>query len=110
MKYFWNLRKYIFYINVGDVQKEKTDDDSYDSSKTQSYVTSNEDDSDEFDTSDNEPLSKKVYKRSDSPDFEEEGSDSRKPCKQGRPRGKTKPKTPESVSMVNVVQRHVCHD
>ena len=41
-------------MNVGDGQKEKTDDDSYDSSKTQSYVTSNEDDSDEFDNSDNE--------------------------------------------------------
>ena len=43
-------------------------------SKTQSYVASNEDDSDEFDTSDNEPLSKKVSKRSDSPEFEEEGT------------------------------------
>ena len=62
-------------------KRKKTDDDSYDSSKTQSYVTSNEDDSDEFDTSDNEPLSKKVCKRSDSPEFEEEATDSRKPCK-----------------------------
>ena len=50
---------------------------THDSSKTQSYVASNEDDSDEFDTSDNEPLSKKVSKRSDSPEFEQEGSDSR---------------------------------
>ena len=102
--------KYVFNINVGDGEKEKTDDDSYDSSKTQSYVTSNEDDSDEFDTSDNEPLSKKVSKRSDSPEFEEEGSDSRKPCKRGRPHGKTKPKTPESLSMVKVVQRHLRRD
>ena len=101
MNYFWNVLKYFFDINVGDVQNEKTDDDSYDSSKTQSYVTSNEDDSDEFDTSDNEPLSKKVYKRSDSPEFDEEGTDNRKPCKRGRPCGKTKPKTPESVCMVN---------
>ena len=97
-------------MNVGDGQKEKTDDDSYDSSKTQSYVASNEDDSDEFDNSDNEPVSKKVFKRSDSPEFEEEGSDSRKPRKRGRPRGKTNPKTPESLSMVKVVQRHVHRD
>ena len=97
-------------MNVGDGQKEKTDDDSYDSSKTQSYVASNEDDSDEFDNSDNEPVSKKVLKRSDSPEFEEEGSDSRKPCKRGRPHGKTNPKTPESLSMVKVVQRHVRRD
>ena len=68
-------------MNVGDGQKEKKHDDSYDSSKTQSYVASSEDDSDEFDNSDNEPLSKKVFRRSDSPEFEEEGSDSRKPCK-----------------------------
>ena len=81
MKYFWNVLKYFFNINVGDGKKEKTDDDSYDLSKTQSYVASNEDDSDEFDTSDNERLSKKVSKRSDSPEFEEEGSDSRKPRK-----------------------------
>ena len=60
---------------------EKTDDDSYDSSKTQSYVTSNEDDSDEFDNSENEPVSKKVLKRSHSPEFQEEGNDSRKPRK-----------------------------
>ena len=65
MKYFWNILKYFFYINVGDGQKEKTDDDSYDSSKTQSYVASNEDDSDEFGNSNNEPVSKKVFKRSD---------------------------------------------
>ena len=52
-------------MNVGDGQKEKTDDDSYDSPKTQSYVASNEDDSDEFDNSDNERVSKKVLKRSD---------------------------------------------
>ena len=74
MKYFCNVLKYFSNINVGDGQKEETDDDSYDSSKTQSYVASNEDDSDEFDTSDNEPLSKKVSKRSDSPEFEQEGS------------------------------------
>ena len=91
-------------MNVGDGQKEKRCDDSYDSSKTQSYVASNEDDSDEFDNSDNEPLSKKVFRRSDSPEFEEEGSDSRKPRKRGRPCGKTNPKTPESLSMVKVVQ------
>ena len=110
MKYFCNILKYFSNINVGDGQKEETDDDSYDSSKTQSYVTSNEDDSDEFDTSDNEPLSNKVSKRSDSPEFEQEGSDSRKPRKRGRPCGKTKAKTPESLSMVKVVQRHVRHD
>ena len=105
MKYFWNVLKYFFYINVGDGQMEKTDDDSYNLSKTQSYVASNEDDSDEFDNSDNEPVSKKVFKRSDSPEFEqEEGSDSRKPQKRGRPCGKTNPKTPESLSMVKVVQ------
>ena len=91
-------------MNVGDGQKEKRCDESYDSSKTQSYVTSNADDSDEFDNFDNEPLSKKVFRRSDSPEFEEEGSDSRKPCKRGRPHGKTNPKTPESLSMVKVVQ------
>ena len=91
-------------------KKEETDDDSYDSSITQSYVTSNEDDSDEFDTSDNEPLSNKVSKRSNSPEFEEEGSDSRKPRKRGRPRCKNKAKTPESLSMVKVVQQHVHHD
>ena len=102
MKYFCNVLKYFSNIYVGDGQKEETDDDSYDSSKTQSYVASNEDDSDEFDTSDNEPLSKKVSKRSDSPEFEQEGSDSRKPRKRGRPSGKTK-----SLSMVKVVQRHV---
>ena len=110
MKFFCNVLQYFSNINVGDGQKEKTDDDSYDSSKTQSYVASNEDDSDEFDTSDNEPLSKKVSKRSDSPEFEEEGTDSRKPRKRGRPRGKTKPKTPESLFMVKVVQRHVRRD
>ena len=104
MKDFWNVLKFFSYINVSDGQKEKTDDDSYDSSKTQSYVASNEDDSDEFDDSDNELLSKKVFKRSDSPEFEEEGSDSRKPRKRGRPCGKTNPKTPESLSMVKVVQ------
>ena len=60
MKFFFNVLQYFSNINVGDGQKEKTDDDSYDSSKTQSYVTSNEDDSDEFDTSDNEPLSKEA--------------------------------------------------
>ena len=81
MKFFCNVLQYFSNINVGDGQKEKTDDDSYDLSKTQSYVTSDEDDSDEFDTSDNEPLSKKVSKRSDSPEFEEEGTDSWKPCK-----------------------------
>ena len=81
MKYFCNVLKYFSNINVGDGQKEETDDDSYDSSKTQSYVTSNEHDTDEFDTSDNEPLSNKVSKSSDSPEFEQEGSDSRKPRK-----------------------------
>ena len=81
MKYFCNVLKYFSNINVGDGQKEETDDDSYDSSKTQSHVASNEDDSDEFDTSDNEPLSNKVSKRSDSPEFEQEGSDIRKPRK-----------------------------
>ena len=110
MKYFCNELKYFSNINVGDGQKEETDDDSYDLSKTQSYVAFNEDDSDEFDTSDNEPLSNKVSKRSDSPEFEQEGSDSRKPRKRGRLRGKTKAKTPESLSMVKVVQRHVCRD
>ena len=110
MKYFCNVLKYFSNINVGDGQKEETDDDSYDSSKTQSDVASNEDDSDEFDTSDNEPLSNKVSKRSDSPEFEQEGSDIRKPRKRGRPRGKTKAKTPESLSMVKVVQRHVRRD
>ena len=104
IKYFWKVLKYFFYINVGDGQQERTDDDSYDSSKTQSYVRSNEDDSDESDNSDNEQVSKKVFKRSDSPEFEEEGSDSRQPHKRGRPRGKTNPKTPESLSMVKVVQ------
>ena len=73
--------------------------------QTVGYIVSNEDDSDEFDDSDNEPLSKKVLKRSDSPEFEqEEPSDSGKHGKRGRPRGKTTPKTPESVSMVKVVQ------
>ena len=73
------LIKIYFEINVGDCEKKETDHDPEDSSKTESYVISNEDDSDEFDNSDNEPLSKKVFKRSDSPDFEEEEpSDSRK--------------------------------
>ena len=73
------LIKIYFEINVGDGEKEETDHDSDESSKIESYVASNEDDSDEFDNSDNEPLSKKVFKRSDSPEFEEEEpSDSRK--------------------------------
>ena len=95
MKYFWGLIKIYFEINVGDGEKQKTDDDSDDSSKTASYVASNEDDSDEFDKSDNEPLSKKVFKRSDSPEFEEkEASDSRKCGKRGKPHGKTNLKIP----------------
>ena len=111
MKYFSALIKIYFEINVGDGEKQPTDEDSGDSSKTAPYVASNEDDSDEFDKSDNELLSKKVFKRSDSPEFEqEEASDIRKHGKRGRPRGKTNPKTPESVSMVKVVQRHVRRD
>ena len=79
MKYFLALIKIYFEINVGDGEKQQTDDDSDDSSKTESYVPSNEDDNDEFDESDNELLSKKVLKRSASPEFEQqEGSNSSK--------------------------------
>ena len=69
-------------IYVGDGEKQHTDQDSDDSSQTVGYILSNEDDSDESDDSDNEPLSKKVMKRSDSPDFEnEQPSDSSKHVK-----------------------------
>ena len=102
MKYLCPFLSIYFEINVGDSENEQTDDDSDDSSKTESYVPSNQHDSDEFEESDNEPLSKKALKRSTSPEFEEEASNSSKRGKRGRPHGKTKPKTPQSVSSVKV--------
>ena len=68
---------------------------------------SNDEDSSDFEASDNEPLSKYVKKRSKSPEFDKQASDGAIAWQRGRPRGKMSAKTPESVSMVKVIQRHV---
>ena len=97
-----------YIINAGDLDKGNADgNESDNSSNTVGYIVSNDEDISDFKVSDNEPLSKYVTKRSKSPEFTDKPSDAAKPWRQGRPHGKTSANTPESVSMVKVIQRHV---
>ena len=94
-----------YTINAGDLDKENRDGNQSDnSSHTVGYIVSNDEDMSDFKVSDNEPLSKYVTKRSKSPEFTNKPSDAAKSWQRGRPRGKTSAKTPESVSMVKVIQ------
>ena len=97
-----------YTINAGDLDKGNADGNESDNlSHTVGYIVSNDEDMSDFELSDNEPLSKYVTKRSKSPEFTDKPSDAAKPRRRGRPHGKTSAKTPESVSMVKVIQRHV---
>ena len=76
------------------------------------YIVSGDEDSEEYDSSDDEPLSKYIVKLSKSPEFNNvvpttPGNDSEHSAekKRGRPRGQAKPKTE-----FKIVQRHVRHD
>ena len=101
-----------YTINAGDLDKQHRDDnDSDHSSHTIGYIISSDEHSTDFEPSDDEPLSKYVMKRSNSPEFEQEQpTNGAKPRGRGRPCGKMSAKTPESVSMLKVVQQHVCQD
>ena len=91
-----------------------------DSDHTVGYIVSTEEDDDDFDSSDEEPLSKYVVvKYSGSPELEPEPipvtpgqpvSTSNEQRKRGRPRGRAKPRSKEYFSGFNIVQQHVRRD
>ena len=92
-------------------KQHRDDNDSDHSSHNIGYIISSDEHGTDFKPSDDEPLSKYVAKRSNSPEFDQEQpTNGAKPWGRGRPHGKTSAKTPESVSMVKVVQQHVCWD
>ena len=99
----------------GRVEKS---DAAVESDHTVGYIVSMEED-DDFDSSDQEPLSKYVVKHFGSPEFESEPipitpgqptSTSNEQQKRGRPRGCAKPKSKEYFTGFNIVQWHVCRD
>ena len=92
-------------------------DESADFDHTVGYIVSTDEDEDDFDSSDEEPLSKYVIKYSALPELEPivvtpgiATSTSNAQQKRGRPRGHTKPKSKEYISGFNIVQRHVHQD
>ena len=100
----------------GEVEKS---DAAVDSDHTVGYIVSTEEDDHDFDSSDQEPLSKYVVKHSGSPEFLPEPiqvtpgqptSTSNEQQKRGRPQGRAKPKSKEYFTGFNIVQRHVHRD
>ena len=109
--------------NTSD-EKQKKDtsnasDEAAQSDQTVGYIVTGES-SEEYESSDEEPLSKYVVKRSLSPDFDNDtetpgtGKKSRKgdshDRRRGRPRGRAKPKSDSYMSEFRIVQRHVRRD
>ena len=94
-------------------------DEAADSDHTVGYIVSG-DSSDNYDSSDDEPLSKYVVKRSMSPEFDNDNittqsnsKHSKKPSddrRRGRPKGRAKPKNESYLSGFKIVQRHVRRD
>ena len=105
-------------------QKDATDklDEALQSDQTVGYIVTGES-AENFDSSDEEPLSKYVVKRSNSPEFDNnsdnQATSSSLPTnasaasterRRGRPKGRAKPKTDKYMSQFRVVQRHVRRD
>ena len=92
-------------------------DEAGDSDHMLGYIVSGDEDSEEYDSSDDESLSKYIVKRSISPEFNNvvpttPGNDSECSAekKRGRPRGQAKPKTEKYMSEFKIIQRHVRHN
>ena len=86
-------------------------DEARDSDQTLGYIVSGDKDSEEYDLSDDEPLSKYIVKRSRSPEFNNvvpttPGNDSERSAekKRGRPRGQAKPKTEKYMLEFKIIQ------
>ena len=101
-----------YKINLGNAEKDDTNGKESDhSSATVGYIVSSDEANDDFESSDDEPLSKYVKKRLDSPKFDKKSTNTTPTIRaRGRPCSKASAKPPESVSRVNAVQRHVQRD
>ena len=96
--------------NTMDESEATKSDEPADSDHTVGYIVSMDEDQEDFDSSDEEPLSKYVIKHSASPELEPipvtpgTGTNtSKSQQKRGRPRGRAKPKSKEYMSGFSIV-------
>ena len=117
-------KPYILHPNLEPMKQNKSSDQSDKadpSDETVGYIVTGES-AEDYDSSDDEPLSKYV-KRSNSPDVDNNTDNQRTSSslptnasaasterRRGRPKGKAKPKTDKYMSEFRVIQRHVRRD